>query len=150
MANQTDELLARELGKVGSLAGKMSGVTGAEQGGSLAARLTARYLPTEQCRQQLARHETRPPFSSCMFISHIARPHRQRRRERHLEFPKISAVIGSGFLKMNPAVVHVEVVGVDDHGCTLQITGAAKEGLIRQRTAEKAVARVVEFLKTMV
>ncbi len=48
---------------------------------------------------------------------------------------------------MNPTVVHVEVIGVDDDSCTLLVSGAAKEGWIKQRSAEKAVNRIVDFLR---
>jgi hypothetical protein len=61
-------------------------------------------------------------------------------------FPKISGVLGSGFLRMNPTLVLVEVIRVDDDSCVLLINGAAKEGLIKQRSAAKAVRRVAEFL----
>jgi len=40
----------------------------------------------------------------------------------------------------------VEITAIDAAGCTVSITGAAKEGLIKQRTAEKAVNRVAAAL----
>lgn len=61
-------------------------------------------------------------------------------------YPRISGVLGSGFLKMNPTLVHVEVVGVTEDACTLLVSGAAKEGLIKQRSAQKAVVRIAEYL----
>jgi len=53
MSNQRDDLLARELGKVGSLGGKIAGgAAGALD--SPWARVAARLMPTEQYQQQLS------------------------------------------------------------------------------------------------
>ncbi|RFF26894.1 hypothetical protein DZK25_11060 [Wenzhouxiangella sp. 15181] len=65
------------------------------------------------------------------------------------QYPKISGILGSGFLNMNPTLVHVEVIGIDTGCCLLLVSGAAKEGLIKQRSAQKAVNRLVDFLGTI-
>src|SRR6476661_3074166 len=66
-------------------------------------------------------------------------------------FPISQAIqhYGVRFFKMNPTLVHVEVIDAGKGTCTLLVSGAAKEGLIKQRSAEKAVNRVVEFLGTI-
>ena len=150
MSNQQDDLLARELGKVGSLGGKIGGGAAGALGGSLGARLAARYLPTEQYQQQVSvsRDVATVLTQLCSFLTTKGRIADEREAGTS-QFPKISSVIGSGFLKMNPTVVHVEVVGVDKGTCMLLVSGAAKEGLIKQRSAEKAVSQVVEFLRTI-
>jgi hypothetical protein len=50
---------------------------------------------------------------------------------------------------MNPAVVFFEILEGDSAGCEVIITGAAKEGLIKQHTAQKAVQSVVEALNRL-
>ena len=60
--------------------------------------------------------------------------------------PKVSGVVGSGLFNMNPTVIHVEILDVNEGRCAALLTGNAKEGLIKQRSAEKAVNR---FLGTL-
>jgi hypothetical protein len=55
----------------------------------------------------------------------------------------IVGVVGGGFLNKNPAVVEIRVAPIDDGRCRATLGGTAKEGRIKQRTAEKAVRRVL-------
>ncbi|MGR6091707.1 hypothetical protein ACU4IU_14170 [Brevibacterium sp. CSND-B09] len=55
----------------------------------------------------------------------------------------IRGVIGSGFASMNPAYV---IVVLDRKESTLGIAAHAKEGLIKQRTAQKAVTKIRKAL----
>jgi hypothetical protein len=59
------------------------------------------------------------------------------------------AVVGSGVKNMNPAVICATLEYVDDKTTKIHIVGSAKEGLIKQKTAEKAVRRVVEGLQSL-
>jgi hypothetical protein len=147
MSKQQDDLLARELGKVGSLGGKIGGGATAALGGSLGARLAAQFLPTEQYQKQVSVSGDVAAVLTqlCSFFAAQGRIADEREAGTS-QFPKISCVMGSGFLKLNPTLVHVEVVAVDSGSCTLLVSAAAKEGLIKQRSAEKAVTRVLEFL----
>ena len=54
MANQQEDLLARELGKLGSLEGKIGGGTAGALGGSLGTSLASRFVPTRQWQQQMS------------------------------------------------------------------------------------------------
>ena len=56
---------------------------------------------------------------------------------------RIRGVIGAGALDMNPAVVDVDV----RPGGRLVVRAAGKEGLIPQRTARKAVRKVIDSLE---
>jgi len=47
---------------------------------------------------------------------------------------------------MNPSVVYFEILQGDASSCTVTVTGAAKEGLIKQKTAGKAVQKVIAHL----
>jgi hypothetical protein len=56
----------------------------------------------------------------------------------------LRAVVGSGVLGMNPAAVELLVEPVSDHATKVTIRATAKEGFIKQGTAEKAIKRVIE------
>ena len=56
--------------------------------------------------------------------------------------------IGAGFMNLNRCVLTIEIVSHSAQETATVIRGAAKEGLIKQHTAEKAVARVIEAIKT--
>lgn len=55
-----------------------------------------------------------------------------------------TAVVGSGFANMNPALV---VAMMEDQ--TLYLAAYAKEGLIKQHTAEKALKNIVDSLQML-
>ena len=150
MNSHQDEILARELGKVGLLGGKIGGGAAGSVGGSLGASLATRFLPTEQYQQQVSvlRDVATALAKLAAFLANeglIANDS----EAGTSQYPKISGVLGSGFLNMNPTLVHVEVSGVDNDSCTLLVSGSTKEGLIKQRSAQQAVIRIVEFLGTI-
>jgi hypothetical protein len=57
----------------------------------------------------------------------------------------LRGVIGSGFGRMNPTYI---LAVVDTAGGSVGIAAHAKEGVIKQRSAEKAVQRVIAELPT--
>ncbi|MGW2491723.1 hypothetical protein ACWCV9_31510 [Streptomyces sp. NPDC001606] len=57
----------------------------------------------------------------------------------------VRAVIGVGIGGMNPAVV-TAVVTADTEGALVDLRAAAREGLIRQHPADKALAKITELL----
>jgi hypothetical protein len=151
-----DNLLARELGKVGAqggaLGGKHSDVPFADKaggaGGYEGARLAARFLPTEHFQKildlrsglqaTLARvHEILASQGRIVDSTELQRSPR----------PSLSAVVKSGFFNMNPTIVLAEVIAATPDSCTLLLTGAAKEGLIKQHSAKKAVERLAAALQ---
>ena len=52
------------------------------------------------------------------------------------------AIVKAGFANMNPAIL-----GISVEESNLHIVSYAKEGLIKQNTAEKAVERVLQYLR---
>jgi ribosomal protein S20 len=156
MTQQEDELLARELGKIGVSSAKfgcdIAGVAGID---GLAERLdrafgaqfAAKYLPTEQHQIEIElKAEVKTILAKA--YSFFASNGRVANEEEagNSPYPKISGVVGSGFLKMNPTVIHAEIIAIEEGVSTLLITAAAKEGLIKQHAAEKAVKRLVESM----
>ena len=133
MSKSQDEILARELGKLG----KLGNIIG--PGGSSGANFAAQFLPTETFSESLrieaeAGHVLQSAFRILTSVGQITDEFAE-----SSGLPRLSAIVGSGFLKLNPAVVHVQVVPAGDHGSDVSIIAVAKEGLIKQRSAEKAV-----------
>jgi hypothetical protein len=64
-------------------------------------------------------------------------------------YPLLKAAVGSGFLNMNPAVVLLEILEASSDACEITITAAAKEGLIKQNTAEKVIQRIASEITTL-
>ena len=118
MSNSDDDLLARELGKVGELGGKLGGLfsdgsalgKAAALGGSLGASLAAKFLPTESYREKLSlsvapEQALKLGFSVLTKLGKLQSEHGNKP-----PYPFLKAVIGSGFLNMNPAVVYLEIL----------------------------------------
>ena len=60
--------------------------------------------------------------------------------------PPLRAVVGAGVRNLNPAIVEVEVGAVGERRTRVVVRGVAKESLLSQRTAAKAVGRVLDAL----
>jgi|GEM_PF-2263029 len=150
MDNTQEELLAKELAKAGKLGGKLGGGIAGSVGGWLGAKIAAKVLPTEQYEQQVVvaqRMET-VLTKVATFLASQGRIVNEDEAGESI-FPKLTGILGSGFLNANPAVVRVEVLIATDSACTVRVRAAAKESIIRQRTAERAVERVVDFLRSL-
>jgi hypothetical protein len=141
-----DQILARELGKVGALGGAIGGLAPGAAGGYLGSSIAARFLPTEtfSTTRQIRKKPDDAVRTVFEVLSSIGRITDEFTDE--LAAPRLSAVVGSGFLKMNPAIVHVHVAPREDGTVDITTTAAAKEGLIKQHTAEKAVTRFFDAL----
>ena len=113
-----------------------AGAAGGASGGRLGGRLGARFTKLDSQR----RHWPQPSTPE-----HLHRLHQFLRapQQRQLSAPDgspvvgLSALIGSGSMNLNPCVV--EAVW-DSSG--LQVVAHAREGLIKQRTCEKALDRL--------
>ncbi|MBN1912690.1 MAG: hypothetical protein JW818_23410 [Pirellulales bacterium] len=150
MTNQQDDLLVKELGKVGELGGRIGGGAAGAIGGAMGAKFAAKFLPTEQHRHEMTVGRDVAAVLTAV-TSFLAKEGRiaDDAEAGTSTCPKISAILKSGFLQMNPTLVHVEVIAAEANACTLLVSAAAKEGLIKQHSAEKAVRRVVAFLETL-
>jgi hypothetical protein len=109
--------------------------------------LAAQFLPTETCSEKLALGIA-PEKALKSGLAVLTKLGKLRTEEDvQSPYPTLRAVIGSGFLNMNPAIVCLEILKGDSSGCELSITAAAKEGIIKQHTASKAVQRVVSTFR---
>jgi hypothetical protein len=110
--------------------------------------LAARFLPTERAQVTLTLRvdPERLLTEARDFLRHHGRLSDDE-QSAHSPHPSLTGVIGSGLLNLNPAIVCAEIVAADETGCTVVLTAAAKEGLIKQRTAKKALARLTAALR---
>lgn len=153
MSGRDDELLAKELEKVAAegakIAAKITGSSSVAKGAenSESMRRAARRLDTEQHREERSlegdpKSVLRRVYDAMHSVGRILEEHERESSSN----PRISGVVGSGFLGKNPAVVHAEIVEVREGRCILCIEGSAKEGLIKQGTARKAVEKLLREL----
>ena len=56
-------------------------------------------------------------------------------------------VVGSGYMRLNPAIVCVWITSNAAGGSSLLVRGAAKEGLIKQRGGQQATREVEDYLR---
>lgn len=150
MDNAQEALLAKELVKAGKLGGKIGGGPAGSIGGWLGGIIASKVLPTETCEQQVI---VRQPLQTVLtkMATFLASAGRLAGEDEAApsDFPSLTGVVGAGFFNMNPAAVQVEVLIATDRACTVRIRAAAKESLIRQHAAEKAVQRVIDYLHTL-
>lgn len=59
----------------------------------------------------------------------------------------IRAVMGSGFAGLNPTIVTAQVTSDSDATTQLSLRAAAREGLIKQRSADKALTKIIQRLR---
>jgi hypothetical protein len=57
-----------------------------------------------------------------------------------------SAIVGSGIQNLNPTIVHVNVRPVSQDATRISIRALAKEGLVKQQSAQRAAERIETLL----
>ena len=140
---EREQLLGDGLAEAGSLGGRIGGGAAAAAGGRLGARAAARRLATSDHEQQIERLDLPAADAAALAGGVLA-------QLGQLEWSEadgqggyaLRGVVGSGWLNMNPTVVDIRLPASGP----AVIRAAAKEGLIKQRTAEKAVRRVIEAI----
>ena len=139
MPETEDEILAREIAKIGGMTGGLGGKSGAG--------LTARLLPnnTFELAIEISAEPQAVLQAACKVLSEQGTL-LEEANNTSAPVPTLAAVIGSGFMNMNPAVVTIEVVPISADVSKVSIRGVAKEGLIKQRAGEKAARRISDLL----
>ncbi|NJK91366.1 MAG: hypothetical protein HC904_05750 [Blastochloris sp.] len=143
-----DKILSKEIAKLGGFGGLGGGIGGA-MGGALASYIASVFLPTETESLEItlpfrAEDALQLSASALTKIGTLFSPCDPG------PTPVLYAKVGSGFLNMNPCVVSIEVIFASEHETKLHISGAAKEGLIKQQSAKKAVNRVYKKIMNSV
>ena len=62
------------------------------------------------------------------------------------ELPELSVICGSGHLNLNPTIISL-VIDPLETGARVSVRGIAKEGLVKQDSARKAVEKVRELFQ---
>ena len=136
MTQTEEKVLVREIGK---LAGFVGG---------FGARFAARSLPVEESFDSMAVDAGKGDVEAALreILGSIGKP----TAEFASETPagSISAIVGSGNMNLNPTIVHVQVVESSPSTTNVSLRALAKEGLIKQHSAARAVERIRELLST--
>ncbi len=138
MSKSEDEILAREIAKIGDAAG--------ESGGKAGAGFMARLLPNNTF--ELALEISAEPEVILQTASKVLSEQGTLldAADTSTSVSRLAAVIGAGSMIMNPAIVTVEVAPISARVSKVSIRGVAKEGLIKQRAGEKAARRIGDLL----
>lgn len=156
MSNDPNDLLAKELAKLAALGSSVGQfLSGADDAGHLAENATSmgvrfamKFMPTERYTEKLLL--TMPPDKALKIgYSVLSKMGALQKQDEQSSYPFLTAVIGSGMMNLNPAVVYFEILEATDSQCEITLTGAAKEGLIKQHTAEKAVKRIAGEIRNL-
>jgi hypothetical protein len=127
MRSEIDALLSRELGHLGGL------------GAGWVARLLPANVDERTLNLGSSSEETRKAVETVL-------KERGRLIPETVGYPgSISAIIGSGRMRLNPALVTVSVIETPA-GAEVRIRGVAKEGLIKQRGGEQIAAEVADAI----
>lgn len=118
-----DEILARELGRLGGI------------GARLVARLLATNVGEREVTLLAGAEQVRAAVRQ-VFASHIE-------DERD---DSIRVRVGAGKMNLNPALITFRLTAGPGSGTTVRVRGAAKEGWLKQRAGEQAADRAVEWL----
>jgi hypothetical protein len=142
VAQSADEILGRELAKLASKAGKV-------EAGAGVVRWVARKMPTDAFNVVLHCDATAEDVLRTAADLLQAEGRIQDHAGMPSGAPAVAAVVGSGFLGLNPALVTVEVIPEDGNRVAVNVTGVAKEGLIKQHAGEKVARRIAGRLQEM-
>ena len=129
MASEIDEVLAQALGRLGGPG----------------ARIVGRWLPQnvgeEELELPLTRAELEPAVAALLAAYGTLLPLRD-----PASSGGHSALVGSGRLRLNPAVVTVWITEVAPGRARLRVRGIAKEGWIKQRGGEQVAREIAAAL----
>lgn len=148
-----DQILKKELGKIGLKAGVIGGfigggllgAIGSSLGGKLGASWAASKLKTDEVHDKISIQKNLHTTMTIV-LNALTSMGTIIDSSEYSDYPVISACCGGGYANMNPAVLCVEFVQNGDEQTNLHISGYAKEGLIKQKTAIKSI----EKLKTII
>jgi hypothetical protein len=136
--------------RLGWLAWRWGRLFGNASGGRLGARLAARLLPENVHEIELVLGL--PPDDALAMARRVLASLGEPVDDNRVapDEYKLCAVLGSGALNLNPAVVTLQLVATTWASTTIRVRGVAKEGLIPQRAGRKAAERVAAALRVSV
>jgi hypothetical protein len=145
MPTNDDDILAQELGRVGAFGGSLGAGHPGKLGGRIGGIVGAKLLSPQEHEITILVQATAAAVVSRL-TDILATEGMVLSSEAGREAVEVKGLVYSGFLNMNPAILiaHLEQIGPDT--TSLRITGKAKEGLIKQHTAEKAARHIADAL----
>jgi hypothetical protein len=148
VSGDEEEILVDRLGRLAWRTGGLIGGLSSATGGRLGARLAARLLPENV--HEIVLVLSLPPDEALALAQWILASLGELVDETRLSDDKyeLRAVVGSGAVNLNPAVVTLQLVATTPVSTTIRVRGVAKEGLIPQRAGRKAAERVSACLRT--
>lgn len=146
MSEEEEKILVDRLGRLAWRWGRRFGGLSNASGGRLGARLAARLLPENVHEIELSL--PLPPNDALPFAARVLASLGEPLDETRIaeDMYELRAVLGSGVLNLNPAVVTLQLVATTPSSTTVRVRGVAKEGLIPQRAGRKAAERVAAAL----
>lgn len=148
-----DTILEKEIAKAGYKGGVIGGFIGGGLfsaisgglGGKMGASWAASKLKTDEVHDTISLSKDMKD-SIAFVLQALSAMGTIMDASQYSDYPVISACCGSGYGNMNPAVLCVEFIQNGNGQTDLHISGYAKEGLIKQKTAIKAITRLKEML----
>ena len=134
-------------GRGGLASGRLGGGLWGASGGRLGARFAARLLPHDV--HEIVLVLALPPDVALALARRVLASLGEPADETRLtdEKHELRAVVGSGALNLNPAVVTLQLLATASASTTIRVRGVAKEGLIRQRAGREAAEHVAARLR---
>jgi hypothetical protein len=147
VSQEEEKILVNRVGRLGRRSGRLGGGLWGASGGRLGAQFAVRLLPHDV--HEILLVLPLPPdealaLARCVLAS-LSEPtdEAQPVDKKH----ELRAVVGSGALDLNPAVVTLQLLATTSASTTIRVRGVAKEGLIRQRAGREAAERVAARLQ---
>ena len=139
-----DDILARAIGDVGAA---VTGRCGAGRGGRWAARRLKTVAHEEVLILDMPLSAaTEPVHAALAAMKHpLLSDQPAMADDQH----GIRWIAGGGIGKLNPVLITVSLTS-EAHGTAIKIRGAAKEGIIKQRSAQQSVDRLMGLLTDLV
>jgi len=140
-----NEILKKEIGKIGALEGALGGFIGggilSSLAGAAGAQWAANKLPSIEYKDSMSKQCTVESVieTALSVIANMPNFIELINIRCDNTVPYLAALVGSGFGNMNPTIICIEFIPSDDKNTTLYLSATAKEGLIKQKSAEKAV-----------
>lgn len=146
--NDEEDILAEQIGAAGAMgAGRFGGAAGARLGGSF----TARLLPNNIGEFGLTLEAPLGVAVNRVVARLQAEggPLRELEQYRTEDKYVFQMLTHAGFFNMNPTVVTVTLWSADAGHTNVHVRSVAKEGLIKQRSGEKAAQRIHAALSSL-
>ena len=163
MGESADKILEGELAKLGAVGGAVGGAIGSAAGaamtdgpytpgagggaagGALGAKIGAKLMKDTSHEKTVELDE---PADAALRRVVQALDQAGEIHPSETDAPGARAVVGAGALNMNPAVVDATIEPLGENRTRVNLRAAAKEGLIKQKTAEKAIEQVAAALRS--